>query len=181
LLDTKKTFGSGFSFGSYCAQEINVPISITCIQTVMLLVMLVTKQLLNIKPLQTDQRAPHTAGTGAAPITTTGTIRRGRAHLTSQMRLRLGELQRAAAAVVADAAGAGAAARLLRRGEQVGGGGGGRVGRELLAAAGRAEWRVRVGGGGGWLGVAALGVLARLLGGGAWPLGVVFAQVGQLF
>ena len=130
----------------------------------MLLVMLVTKQLLNIKPLQTDQRAPHTAGTGAAPITTTGTIR----HLTSQMRLRLGELQRAAAAaaaaaaVVADAAGAGAAARLLRRGEQVGGGGGGRVG-------------------GGWLGVAALGVLARLLGGGAWPLGVVFAQVGQLF
>ena len=143
--------------------------------------MLVTKQLLNIKPLQTDQRAPHTAGTGAAPITTTGTIR----HLTAQMRLRLGELQRAAAAaaaaVVADAAGAGAAARLLRRGEQVGGGGGGRVGRELLAAAGRAEWRVRVGGGGGWLGVAALGVLARLLGGGAWPLGVVFAQVGQLF
>ena len=138
--------------------------------------MLVTKQLLNIKPLQTDQRAPHTAGTGAAPITTTGTIR----HLTSQMRLRLGELQRAAA-VVADAAGAGAAARLLRRGELVGGGGGGRVGRELLAAAGRAEWRVRVGGGGGWLGVAALGVLARLLGGGAWPLGVVFAQVGQLF
>jgi hypothetical protein len=89
--------------------------------------LLVTKQLLNIKPLQTDQRAPHTAGTGAAPITTTGTIRRGRAHLTSQMRLRLGELQRGVqvAAVVADAAGA--AARLLRRGEQVGGGGGGRV------------------------------------------------------
>jgi hypothetical protein len=111
----------------------------------MLLVMLLTKQLLNIKPLQTDQRAPHTASTGAAPITTTGTIQRGRAHLTSQMRLRLplGELQRGVqvAAVVADAAGA--AARLLRHGEQR--------------------------------------VLARLLGGGAWTLGAVFAQVGQLF